>query len=61
MISPVRVQNKSVRMEGEMLKLTGWTRKVTGHGVVYYVRRGTSETRYLALSVEAGTDNSWLI
>ena len=48
-------------MEGEMLKLTGWTRKVTGHGVVYYVRRGTSETRYLALSVEAGTDNSWLI
>ena len=38
-------QNKTARMEGEMLKLTGWTRKVTGHGVVYYVRGGSSETR----------------
>ena len=33
-------------MDGEMLKLTGWSRKVTGHGVVYYMRRGTTETRY---------------
>lgn len=32
-------------MEGEVLKLTGWSRKVTGLGVVYYVRRGTNETR----------------
>ena len=28
------------------MKLTGWSRKVTGHGVVYYVRRGSAETRY---------------
>jgi len=31
----------------ELLRLNGWARKVTGHGVVFYVRRGTNETRWV--------------
>ena len=36
-----------VERPSEILKLTGWSRKVTGHGVVYYVRRGTNESRWV--------------
>ena len=32
---------------GDMFRLAGWTRRVTGEGAVYYSRRGGAETRYL--------------
>ena len=44
-IFKVKMDCVGVERPSEILKLTGWSRKVTGHGVVYYVRRGTNESR----------------
>ena len=41
----VKMDCGGVERPSEILKLTGWSRKVTAHGVVYYVRRGTNESR----------------
>ena len=42
----------------DLLRLNGWARKVTGHGVVFYVRRGTNETRLV--EKQPGADSLWI-
>ena len=44
----------------ELLKLNGWARKVTGHGVVFYVRRGTNETRLVTYIKHPNSDSLWI-